>query len=133
VFKVGIYRQNRKDRAIAASSAGNFRANCCYQARNSQFSDKKTRTQMNKLALTAAGLALLSLAACGRGDQDRLDEAQVNQAQQENLDQLANDAANLATETEALESQAEQLNQRARELQDSAGAQTEYDENIAGM
>jgi hypothetical protein len=88
---------------------------------------------MNKLALTAAGLALLSLAACGRGDQDRLDEAQVNQAQQENLDQLANDAANLATETEALESQAEQLNQRARELQDSAGAQTEYDENIAGM
>jgi hypothetical protein len=88
---------------------------------------------MNKLAFAAAGFGLLALAACGRGEQDRLDENQVNQAEQESLDELANEAANLAAEAEALESQAEQLNQRAQELQDSAGAQTEYDENIAGM
>jgi peptidoglycan hydrolase CwlO-like protein len=88
---------------------------------------------MNKLAFAAAGFGLLALAACGQGEQDQLNETQVNQAQQDSLDELANDAANLATEAEALESQAEQLNQRAQELETTSGAQTDSDENIAGM
>ncbi|HUG45209.1 MAG TPA: hypothetical protein VMK31_01690 [Sphingomicrobium sp.] len=88
---------------------------------------------MNKLAVIAAGFALLSLAACGGADQDQLNEAQINQAEQESLDELASDAADLASETQVLENQAEQLDQSAQQLDNAAGAETPYDENIAGM
>lgn len=89
---------------------------------------------MNKLALATAGFALLSLAACGRGEQDQLNEAQVNQSQiEDSLDELASDAANLANEAEELENRAVQLNQQSQAVDEAAGAQTEYDEEIEGM
>jgi outer membrane murein-binding lipoprotein Lpp len=89
---------------------------------------------MNKLALATAGFALLSLAACGRGEQDRLDETQLNQGQVEDrLDKLASDAANLANEAEDLERQAVQLNRQAQAIEEPAGDETDYDEDIEGM
>ena len=86
---------------------------------------------MNRLTLAAATLALLSLAACGRSDQDQLNAAETNAAG-ETLDELSNDAASLAAEAEALENQAAQLEQGAQ-TDDAGGPQTPADENIAGM
>ena len=85
---------------------------------------------MKKLNLAATTLALLALAACGRGDRDQIN-ASENTAT-ETLDELSNDAANVAAEADALENQAEQLNQEAQAT-GAAGPETPADENIAGM
>ena len=83
---------------------------------------------MNKGSLAAIGFGLLALAACGRGDQDQLNATDINEMQ--SLDELSDDAANVAAEAEALENQAANLEQ---EVQDGSGPQTPADENIAGM
>lgn len=87
---------------------------------------------MNKLSLAAAGIAFLALSACDRGGEDRINEVDANAAASD-LNELANDASNLASEAEALENQAEQLNQEAQAIDNATGAETPYDENIAGM
>ena len=86
---------------------------------------------MNKLSLAATTLAFLAIAACGRSDQDQVN-ATENAAAAETLDELSNDAANVAAEAAVLENQAAQLNQEAQ-AEDSTGPQTPADENIAGM
>jgi hypothetical protein len=90
---------------------------------------------MNKLALATAGFALLSLAACGRGEQDRLDETQLNQSQvEDSLDELASDAANLANDAEELDRRATQLDQQQQQqANEPGGDETDEDEDIAGM
>ena len=88
---------------------------------------------MKKLSLAATAFALVALAGCDRGNEDRIDAVDANAASSADLNELANDAANLASEAEALENQAEQLNQEAQALDNAAGAETPYDENIAGM
>jgi hypothetical protein len=85
--------------------------------------------KIRTFALAASGL--LALAACDRGNQDQLNASDVNATQ--NLDELSDDAANVASEAQALENHAEQLNQEAQDTQDAAGAQTPADENIQGM
>lgn len=85
---------------------------------------------MNKATLAAAGFGLLALAACGRSDQDQLNTTETDQV--ETLDELSNDAANVAAEAEALQNQAEQLDQEAQST-DGTGPQTPADENIQGM
>lgn len=87
---------------------------------------------MKRLRLAATTLALLALAACGRSDQDQLNASEAN-ATAETLDELSNDAANLAAEAQALENQAAQLNQEAEASDGETGAETPADENIAGM
>lgn len=87
---------------------------------------------MKRLTLAATILAFLSLAACGRSDQDQLNATETNAAG-ETLDELSDDAANLAAEADALESQAAQLNQEAQAADDATGPETPADENIAGM
>ena len=87
---------------------------------------------MKKLSLAAAGFALIALAGCDRGNEDRLN-VDANAADSAELNALADNAANLASEAEQLENQAEQLNQEAQALDNAAGAETPYDENIAGM
>jgi uncharacterized protein YlxW (UPF0749 family) len=86
---------------------------------------------MKRLGLAATTLALLALAACGRGDQDQLNATDAN-ASVETLDELSDDAANVAAEAAELENQAAQLNQEAQAT-DAAGPETPADENIAGM
>ena len=84
---------------------------------------------MNKASLAVAGFALLALTACGRGDQDQLNETDINEMQ--SLDDLSNEAANVAAEAQDLEGEAVNLEQ---ETQDGAtGPETPADENIAGM
>ena len=53
---------------------------------------------MKKVSLAAAGFALLTLAGCDRGNQDRLNEVDSNAASSEELNALADNAANLASE-----------------------------------
>jgi hypothetical protein len=85
---------------------------------------------MNKASLAAVGFGLLALSACGRGDQDRLNATDINEMQ--SLDELSNDAANVAAEAEALENQAANLEQESQ-TDGATGAETPADENIAGM
>jgi hypothetical protein len=82
---------------------------------------------MNKGTLAAVAFGLFALTACGRGDQDQLNAADINEMQ--SLDELSNEAANVAAEAEVLENQAANLEQEAQET----GPETPADENIAGM
>lgn len=87
---------------------------------------------MGKSALAAIAFGALALASCGRGNQDQLNASEAN-ALDESLDNLSDQAANVAAEAEALENQAQQLNQEAQSQDDATGAETPADENIAGM
>jgi hypothetical protein len=84
--------------------------------------------EMKNGRLGVVAFGLLALAACGSKNQDQLNAADVNAS--DNLDMLANDAANQASEPQVLENQQNQLNQEAT---NAAGPQTPADENIQGM
>ena len=84
---------------------------------------------MKKSGLAVVAFGFLALAACGRNNQDQLNQADMNSA--DNLDMLANDAANAASEQDVLQNQQEQLNQEATD--NATGAETPADENIQGM
>jgi hypothetical protein len=81
-----------------------------------------------RLAVVAFGL--IAVAACGRNNPDQLNQVETTQPAADDLDNLSNEAANVAAEAQALENHANQLDQEA---QNAAGAQTPADENIAGM
>lgn len=85
---------------------------------------------MKKSGLAVVAFGFLALAACGQKNQDQVNQADVN-ATADNLDMLANDAANQASEQEVLQNQQQQLNQEA--TGNASGPKTPADENIAGM
>ena len=85
---------------------------------------------MKKASFVAIAVTVLAVAACNRGNQDQLNASDLNATQ--SLDELSNDAANLASESQQLQNQAEQLNQEAQS-DNAQGPQTEADENIQGM
>lgn len=87
------------------------------------------REQMKKSGLAVVAFTVLALAACGQSNQDQLNQADMNVT--DNLDMLANEAANQASEQDMLQNQQEQLNQEA--TGNAAGAETPADENIQGM
>jgi hypothetical protein len=84
---------------------------------------------MKKSGLAVVALTLLALAAGGQKNQDQLNQAEMNAS--DNLDLLANEAANQASEQDVLQNQQQQLNNEATD--NAAGAQTPADENIQGM
>ena len=88
---------------------------------------------MKKVSFAIVASTALALAACGGRDEDKLNEADIEAQATDNLDQLSEEAANVASEAEALENQAADLEQQARDAENAAGAETEYDENIQGM
>lgn len=83
---------------------------------------------MKKASLAAVAFGLLALAACGRGDEDRLNAVETN-AVEDDLNALSDQAANLAAEAQVLENQADQLNQEAQ----AETGNTADEENIQGM
>ena len=85
---------------------------------------------MKKASLAAVAFGLLALAACDRSNPDQLSENDVNA---QSLDDLSNDAANVASESQELQNQAANLENQAQNLDNAAGAQTPADENIQGM
>jgi predicted small lipoprotein YifL len=84
---------------------------------------------MKKSGLAVVAFTFLVLAACGQKNQDQLNQADMNAT--DNLDMLANEAANQASEQDVLQNQQQQLNSETTD--NAAGVQTPADENIQGM
>jgi hypothetical protein len=68
---------------------------------------------MKRIAFAVVGAAALALAGCGRNDSDTLNETSQENYQTDQLNQLANNAAQDA-EVEALGTQQQQLQQENR-------------------
>jgi len=89
---------------------------------------------MKKFAVAIAACATLALAACGTNRDDALDNAQENQAAADNLNLLADNAANEATaEAEALAAQQEQLNRQEPTPAEQDDRDPAEDEDVSGM
>jgi predicted component of type VI protein secretion system len=92
---------------------------------------------MKKFGLALVGAASLALAGCSGNNQDSLNNVDLNANAGGDLNALANDAANVAAEAEALGNQAQQLEQEANnstatdEL--NASGNTSVEENVTGM
>ena len=85
---------------------------------------------MKKLTFVLVGTAALLTAACNRGNEDQVNNAEVNQPASD-LNALANDAANVANEADALNAQAQNL---ANESTDNTVNPKDADEqNVSGM
>jgi hypothetical protein len=87
---------------------------------------------MKKLAFACLGAAALLTSACNRNNADQVNNAEMNQYGAEQLNDLANEAANNA-EAEALGTQQQQL-----EAQNEAAAANTADsdadeQNVSGM
>ena len=85
---------------------------------------------MKKGTLIAAACAFVALGACNRGNQDQLNANDVNA---QSLDDLSNDAANVASEAQELQNQAANLDNQAKAVDNATGPETPADENIQGM
>jgi hypothetical protein len=95
---------------------------------------------MKKLVFVAAGIASLGLAACNSGNnEDAVANAEMNQPSADELNQLSNDAAVDAANSEAaaLGTQQQQLeteNASATVNTDNAAEVTEdQEQNVSGM
>ena len=90
--------------------------------------------RMKKLVFALTATASLSLAACSGGNQDAVDNAEMNQPSADDLNAMSMDAANDAAnaEAEALGTQAQQL--EAVPADENTTNPTDEDEqNVSGM
>jgi len=89
---------------------------------------------MKKLTFAVIGGIALLTCACNRGNEDQLNNAEVNQPTVE-LNDIANDAANNAAEAENLATQQAQLEaNNATEATDNTVNPKDADEqNVSGM
>jgi ABC-type oligopeptide transport system substrate-binding subunit len=86
---------------------------------------------MKRLTFALAGGATLLLAACGGGNQDQVNNAEMNQAGAENLNELANDAAADNAEAQALGNQQEALNESGSD--NTPNPEDADEQNVSGM
>jgi|SoiMethySBSTD1v2_1073268.scaffolds.fasta_scaffold1813661_1 ABC-type oligopeptide transport system substrate-binding subunit len=86
---------------------------------------------MKRLTFALTGGATLLLAACGGGNQDQVNNAEMNQAGAENLNELANDAAADNAEAQALGNQQEALNESGSD--DTPNPEDADEQNVSGM
>src|SRR6476619_3371538 len=88
--------------------------------------------RMKRLAFAIAGAAALILAGCNNGNQDQVNNAEINQPTTEELNQAASDAANDAANAEAAA-----LGQQEKQLQantdDTSNPSDDQEQNVAGM
>jgi hypothetical protein len=89
---------------------------------------------MKKLTFAVIGAVALMTGACSGGNEDQVNNAELNQSGAE-LNDIANDAANNAAEAEALGAQQQQLeNQNAANTTDNTVNPADADEqNVSGM
>ncbi len=89
---------------------------------------------MKRLAFVVGGAAALALASCGGSNQDAVQNAELNQATADELNQLSNEAAMNAAEDAALGNQQQQLEDQNAAAEDNAVNPTDADEqNVSGM
>lgn len=85
---------------------------------------------MKKLVFVVTGVAALTLAACGRGNQDVVDNAEMNQPAAD-LNELSNEAA-VDAEAAALGNEQQQAEENA--IEDNTVNPTDAQEqNVSGM
>ena len=88
---------------------------------------------MKRLAFALTGTAALLAGACSGGNDDQVNNAELNQPAAE-LNDLANEAANTATEANALANQAQDLANEANAAADNTANPEDADEqNVSGM
>jgi predicted component of type VI protein secretion system len=87
---------------------------------------------MKRLAFAFVGAAALTVAGCNSGNQDQVNNAELNQPTTDELNQAASDAANDAANAEAaaLGQQEQQLNANTDNNVSPSDAQ---EQNVAGM
>ena len=90
---------------------------------------------MKKLAFVVIGAGALLTAACNKGNEDQVNNAEMNQPAPE-LNQLSNDAANDAANAEvaALGNQQNQLeNENAAAADNTVNPKDADEQNVSGM
>jgi hypothetical protein len=89
---------------------------------------------MKKLTFTVIGAVALITGACSGGNDDQVNNAELNQTGAE-LNDIANDAANNAAEAEALGAQQQQLeaNNAAAATDNTVNPQDADEQNVSGM
>jgi len=91
---------------------------------------------MKKFGFALVGAASLALAGCSGSNEDSLTNVDLN-AEGGDLNALANNAADVAAEAEALGNQAQQLEQEANNSSTAdelnASGTTDGEENVSGM
>jgi hypothetical protein len=86
---------------------------------------------MKKLTFALVGTAALLTAACNRGNEDQVNNAEMNQPSSSDLNALANDAANVANEAQALNAQAQNLQNEAAD--NTVNPKDADEQNVSGM
>ena len=86
---------------------------------------------MKKLTFALVGTAALLTAACNRGNEDQVNNAEMNQPSSADLNALANNAANIANEAEALNAQAQNLQNEAAD--NTVNPKDADEQNVSGM
>jgi len=87
---------------------------------------------MKKLTFALAGTFALMTAACNRGNEDQVNNAEMNQPSAADLNALANDAANVANEAQALNAQAQNLQNEASD-DNTVNPKDADEQNVSGM
>jgi hypothetical protein len=89
---------------------------------------------MKKLTFAVIGGMALLTSACNRGNEDQVNNAEMNQPGAE-LNDIANDAANNAAEAQNLAAQQQQLeaNNVAQATDNTVNPQDADEQNVSGM
>jgi hypothetical protein len=90
---------------------------------------------MKRLAFVIAGTAALALSACNRGNEDAVQNAELNQPGAEDLNELSNQAAMDAANAEAaaLGNQQQQLNEENAAADETRNPSDDEEQNVSGM
>ena len=89
---------------------------------------------MKRLAFVSIGITALALAACNKNNQDAVQNAEINQPQADQLNELANQAAEDAANAQAAANNAAAAANEANAVADNTVNPKEADEqNVSGM
>jgi hypothetical protein len=90
---------------------------------------------MKKLVFVAVGAAALTLGACNRGNQDAVQNAELNQPSADALNELSNQAALDAANAEAaaLANQQKALNEENAAAENIVNPKEADEQNVSGM
>jgi hypothetical protein len=87
---------------------------------------------MKYLSFAVIGAAALLTAACNRGNEDQVNNAEMNQTGAEQLNDLANEAAANA-EADSLANQQQQLNAENTATDNTTNPDDAQEQNVSGM
>jgi hypothetical protein len=88
---------------------------------------------MKRLVFVIVGTAALALAGCNRGNQDQVNNAELNQPAADALNEQANQAAMDAANAEAAAEAARQAAENAAAIANDAGPTDDDEQNVSGM